>query len=140
MKLKISTAQKIIITVLVLGCSVLGFMIKLPAMFRHHDREMHAAFYFLAAAFFTLLFAGRNFWIHLFILATLAVFGAGIEYAQEYSNRLVRHRIHGRFDPEDVKYNIIGLMAFSAIWVTYLLGAWLVRAQQPDKNPVGEKL
>ena len=65
MNLKISTAQKVIITILVLACSVVGFMIKLPAMFRHHDLEMHAAFYFTAAAFFTLLFAGKNFWIHL---------------------------------------------------------------------------
>jgi hypothetical protein len=130
MKLKINTAQKIIITLVVLACSVYGFMIKLPAIFRHHDQEMHAAFYFLAAAFFTLLFAGRNFWIHLFILANLAAFGACIEYAQEFSNRLVRHPFHGRYDPEDVKYNIMGLLAFSGIWVIYLLGAWLLKSQQ----------
>lgn len=129
MKLKITTAQKIIITLLVLACSVAGFMLKLPVMFRHHDKEMHAAFYFVAAAFFTLLFAGKNFWIHGFIVAALAAFGVVIEYAQEYSNSLVRHRIHGRFDPEDVKYNVMGLLAFSAIWVAYLLGAWLFRAQ-----------
>ena len=128
MNLKLTTAQKTIITILVLACSIAGFMIKLPAMFRKHDLEMHAAFYFMAAAFFTLLFAGRNFWIHGFIIAALAAFGVGIEYAQEYSNSLVRHRIHGRFDPEDVKYNIMGLLAFSAIWVAYLLGAWLFRA------------
>ena len=140
MKLKLTTAQKVIITLLVLACSVAGFMIKLPAMFRHHDLEMHAAFYFTAAAFFTLLFAGRNFWIHLFILVVLAAFGAGIEYAQEYSNQLVHRRIHGRFDPEDVKYNIMGLLAFSANWVTYLLGAWLVRSPQPGKKTVEEKL
>jgi hypothetical protein len=140
MKLKISTAQKIVITVLVMGCSVAGFMVKLPAMFRHYDREMHAAFYFMAAAFFTLLFAGKNFWIHLFIVAALAVFGVGIEYAQAYSNRLVRHPFHGRFDPEDVKYNIMGLLAFSAIWIMYLLGAWLLPAQHPAKNSVEEKL
>lgn len=64
MKFKISTTQKIIITVLVLGCSLVGFMVKLPAMFRHNDREMHASFYFIAAAFFTLLYAGKNLWIH----------------------------------------------------------------------------
>ena len=130
MKLKISTAQKIVITVLVFGCSVVGFMVKLPAMFRHQDRQMHAAFYFVAAAFFTLLYAGRNFRIHLLVLAALAAFGVGIEYAQEYSNRLVRHPFHGRFDPVDVKYNIMGLLAFSAVWILYLLASWLVRAQQ----------
>lgn len=126
MKLRLSTAQKILITLFVLGCSVVGFMLKLPAMFRHHDQEMHAAFYFVAAAFFTLLFAGRNFWLHVFILVALAAFGVAIEYAQEYSNRLVRHPFHGRFDPEDVKYNIMGLLAFSGIWVIYLLGIWLL--------------
>ena len=133
MKLKISTAQKIIITLLVIGCSVVGFMVKLPAMFRHHDKLMHAAFYFMAAAFFTLLFAGRNFWLHLFILAALAAFGVGIEYAQEFSNHLVRHPFHGRFDPEDVKYNIMGLLVFSAIWVLYLAGEWLLSAK--DRKP-----
>ncbi len=131
MNLKITTSQKVIITILVLACSVVGFMLKLPRIFRNHDLEMHAAFYFIAAAFFTLLLAGKNFWIHLFILAVLAAFGVGIEYAQEYSNSLLRHRIHGRFDPEDVKYNIMGLLVFSAIWITYLLGAWLVRAARP---------
>lgn len=129
MKLKITTTQKVIITILVLGCSVVGFMVKLPAMFRHHDREMHAAFYFMAAAFFTLLFAGRNFWIFIFIIAALAAFGVCIEYAQEYSNRLVLHPFHGRFDPEDVKYNIMGLLAFSAIWVLYMPGAWMFAAR-----------
>jgi hypothetical protein len=74
----------------------------------------------------------ENFWIHLFILVALAIFGVGIEYAQEYSNHLVRHPFHGRFDPEDVKYNIKGLLAFSVVWVLYLLFAWLFRA--PQKN------
>ena len=134
MKLKISTAQKIIITVLVLAFTVTGFMVKLPGMFRHYDRQMHAAFYFMAAAFFTLLFAGRNLWIHLFILGLLAAFGVVIEYAQEYSNHLVRHPFHGRFDPEDVKYNIMGLLAFSAIWVLYLLGRWLFTSHPHSTN------
>jgi hypothetical protein len=134
MKLKITTAQKVIITILVLACSVAGFMIRLPGVFRNYDRQLHAAYYFLAAAFFTLLYAGRNFRIHLLILAALAAFGLGIEYAQEYSNHLLHRRIHGRFDPEDVRYNIMGLAAFSAIWMLYLLGAWLFRAQQKGRE------
>ena len=134
MKLKISTAQKIIITVLVLACTVTGFMLKLPGMFRHYDKQMHAGFYFMAAAFFTLLFAGKNLWIHLFILGVLAAFGVAIEYAQEFSNHLVRHPFHGRFDPEDVKYNIMGLLAFSGIWILYLLGAWMFRTQQVSRG------
>jgi len=140
MKLKISTAQKIMITVLVLGCSVVGFMVKLPAMFRHQDRQMHAAFYFVAAAFFTLLLAGRNLWIHLLIIGALAGFGVCIEYAQQYSNRFFRHPFHGRFDPVDVKYNIMGLLAFSAIWLLYLLLAWLFRAQQVNHGNDGTNM
>jgi hypothetical protein len=138
MKLKLTTTQKIFITILVMGCSLVGFMIRLPGVFRNHDRQMHAAFYFIAAAFFTLLYAGRNFWIHIVVLVLLATFGIGIEYAQEYSNHLLHKRIHGRFDPEDVKYNIMGLLAFSAVWVLYLLGAWLFKTQKVntgnDKN------
>ena len=135
MKLKLTTAQKIVITILVMAISVAGFMIRLPGVFRHHDREMHAAYYFIAAAFFTLLFAGKNFWIHLLIIAMLAAFGMAIEYAQEYSNQLVHRRIHGRFDPEDVKYNIMGLIAFSSIWILYLLGALMFRpAEQPSNE------
>lgn len=133
MNLKLTTLQKIIITILVLCCSVAGFMIKLPGMFRHQDREMHAAYYFLAAAFFTLLFAGRSFWKHLLIGAALAAFGVCIEYAQEYSNKLLRRRIHGRFDPEDIKYNVMGLLAFSAIWILFLAGTWLLKNRQIPK-------
>jgi len=127
MNIKLTTAQKIVITILVMAISIAGFMIRLPGVFRNHDREMHEAYYFIAAAFFTLLFAGKNFWIHLLIIAILAAFGMAIEYAQEYSNQLVHRRIHGSFDPEDVKYNVMGLLAFSSIWVLYLLGALVFR-------------
>lgn len=128
MNLKLTTTQKAIITILVLACSVAGFMIRLPGVFHNHDREMHAAYYFTASAFFTLLYAGKNFWKHLFVVAALAAFGVCIEYAQEYSNQLVHRRIHGRFDPEDVKYNIMGLLAFSCIWILYLLCSRLFRS------------
>jgi hypothetical protein len=40
-----------------------------------------------------------------------------IEYAQAYSNRFFRKRIHGRFDPEDLEWNLKGLIAFSVLWV-----------------------
>ena len=43
----------------------------------------------------------------------LALFGFIIEFAQEFSNkisiRIIGKAIHGRFDVEDVKYNIIGV-------------------------------
>ena len=121
MKYTITFSQKILISLFLMTCSVAGFMVKLPGVFQHHDRALHAMYYFGAAAFFTLLFAGKNFWIHLFILIALALFGVGIEYAQQFSNSLVRHPFHGRYDPEDVKYNIIGLAGFSACWIFYLL-------------------
>ena len=52
----------------------------------------------------------------------LYLFGITIEFAQEYSNSLFHSRIHGRYDPEDVKYNLKGLIAFSVIWICYIIG------------------
>ncbi len=92
-------------------------MLKLPSAFRHIDKEMHAAFYFLAAAFLNILFAGTSFARHVAIFVALLLFGAGIEWAQSYSNRFFRNRIHGRFDPEDIQWNLTGLLAFSALWL-----------------------
>jgi hypothetical protein len=40
-----------------------------------------------------------------------------IEFAQAYSNKFFRKRIHGRFDPEDVQWNLKGLIAFSMVWI-----------------------
>jgi N-acetylglutamate synthase-like GNAT family acetyltransferase len=127
MKLKITNTHKIFITLLLLAVAVCGFMIRLPEMFRHHDRQLHAAFYFVAAAFFTLLLAKRNIWAHLLIVASLAIFGIVIEHAQEYSNSFLHKQIHGRYDPEDVKYNLMGLAAFSAVWLPYLLAAFVLK-------------
>lgn len=92
-------------------------MLKLPSVFRHHDKTLHAAFYFLAAAFLNILFAGRNFLKHGIIFIGLYLFGMGIEYGQAYSNRFFRSPIHGRFDPEDIEWNVKGLLAFSLVWV-----------------------
>ncbi len=113
--------------VLVLGwllVSVAGFMAKLPRGFRHYDKELHAAFYFMAAAFLNILFTNGKFTRHILIFGLLYLFSISIEYAQEYSNKLLHKRIHGRFDPEDVKYNLRGLIAFSILWMPY----WLVRS------------
>jgi hypothetical protein len=110
--------------VLVIGwliVSVLGFMIKLPRTFRHYDKELHAAFYFLAAGFLNILFTNGKFTRHILIFALLYLFSVSIEWAQEYSNKLLRKRIHGRFDPEDLKYNLRGLIAFSLLWIPYRL-------------------
>ncbi len=100
--------------------SIVGFMVKLPTSFRHFDKELHAVFYFIAAAFLNKLFANKNLLGHLLIFGGLNLFGLSIEYAQEYSNKVFHTRIHGRFDPEDVQYNLKGLIAFSILWIIYV--------------------
>jgi hypothetical protein len=96
-------------------------MVKLPSAFRHFDKELHAAFYFIAAGFLNILFTNGKFTRHILIFVALYIFSISIEYAQEYSNRFFHVRIHGRYDPEDVKYNLRGLIAFSLLWILYTL-------------------
>lgn len=121
MQLPLSTPVKIILSLLAIIAAVIGFMVKLPSGFRHHDKFLHAAFYFLAACFFNLLFGKGKLLPHLLIFALLFGFGISIEYAQEYSNTLLHQRIHGRFDPEDVQWNLKGLVAFSLLWVPLIM-------------------
>jgi hypothetical protein len=100
--------QRIIVVLTLL--SIFGFMLKLPRVFHHYDKELHTAFYFSAYLFFSFLFPKK--WFLVFIL--LLLFGIGIELFQDFSNkislRLVGRRIHGRFDPEDVLANFYGLV------------------------------
>lgn len=131
MKRNLRTTTKIVIAVVCFGIAVVGFMLKLPSMFRGMDKEMHAAFYFLAAAFLNILFAKRNFIIHAFIFVFLYLFGYGIELAQEYSNKFFHKRIHGRFDPEDVASNLQGLLYFSAIWICVTVLSFVFRPGKP---------
>ncbi|MDB5279165.1 MAG: hypothetical protein JWR61_4120 [Ferruginibacter sp.] len=121
MKLPINNWIKILLVTAFLAASVIGFMVKLPSGFRHIDKELHAAFYFLAAAFLNVLFAGRKVTLHVLIFIFLFLFGIGVEYAQEYSNKLLHVKIHGRFDPEDVQSNLKGLIAFSIVWLVYIV-------------------
>lgn len=121
MVIKLNNWVKFLLVFVCLVVSVVGFMIKLPSVFRGHDKELHAAFYFLAAAFLNILFTKGRFTIHILIFAILYFFSVSIEYAQEYSNKLLRKRIHGRYDPEDVKQNLKGLIAYSVLWITYRL-------------------
>jgi len=51
------------------------------------------------------------------IFISLYVFGAAIEYAQEYSNRYFHKKIHGRYDIEDIQANLKGLVLFSFLWI-----------------------
>ena len=116
-KLGLTTWQKVLVVFICFAIAVYGFMLKLPSGFRHIDKELHALFYFLAAALLNILFAGTKLIRHAVIFITLYLFGASIEYAQEYSNRFFRRRIHGRFDPEDLQWNLKGLIAFSMLWL-----------------------
>ena len=125
MKMQLTTAQKLFITALAFAAAIVGFMVKLPAVFRHHDKEMHALFYFLAAAFLNILFAKRKLLLHIVIFALLYFFGVAIEYAQEYSNHYFHTTIHGRYDKEDVLWNTRGLIAFSIVWLIYAVAALL---------------
>ncbi|HPG09955.1 MAG TPA: hypothetical protein PLU37_00385 [Chitinophagaceae bacterium] len=121
MKLNLSISAKIFLTIIFFAASVFGFMLKLPSAFRGHDKELHALFYFLAAAFLNILFSNNKLVWHILIFAGLYLFSVSIEHAQEYSNRFFHKRIHGRYDPEDVKYNLKGLITFSAIWFSYIV-------------------
>jgi general stress protein CsbA len=121
MSLKFNNWVKVFLVFICLIASVVGFMIKLPRGFRHFDKELHAAFYFLAAAFLNVLFTNGKITRHILIFVILYLFSISIEYAQEYSNKFFRVRIHGRFDPEDLKYNLRGLIAYSLLWISYRL-------------------
>ncbi|MEO7486863.1 MAG: hypothetical protein ABIU77_07165 [Ferruginibacter sp.] len=121
MKLPLNNWAKILLVAVFFGAAIIGFMVKLPSGFRHIDKELHAAFYFLAAAFLNVLFAGKKIAWHVLIFIMLFLFGLAVEYAQEYSNKLFHVRIHGRFDPEDVQSNLKGLVAFSICWFVYVV-------------------
>jgi hypothetical protein len=131
--MKPSNPIKILLILFCLGVSVTGFMIKLPAGFRHYDKELHTAFYFCAAAFLNVLFANRNIIRHAVIFFVLYIFGVAIEYAQEYSNTLLHKRIHGRYDPEDVLSNVKGLVAFSILWIVVVSVMYLYH-REPNKK------
>lgn len=121
MKLNLTAGQKFLIVFVCFAAAIVGFMLKLPSGFRHIDKELHAAFYFLAAAFLNVLLAGTNLIRHVIIFIALYFFGMAIEWAQAYSNKFFRSRIHGRFDPEDLESNLNGLIAFSLLWLVSTL-------------------
>ena len=92
-------------------CSVIGFMVKLPRVFYHHDTILHAVFYFFATITIALMYPKK--WVMVSICLTL--FGFAIEHAQAFSNkiskRLIGKVIHGDVDYTDIKYNLIGLLS-----------------------------
>ena len=131
--MKLSNGTKIFLTIVFFAASIIGFMVKLPSGFRHSDKTLHAAYYFIAAAFLNFLFSNKNIWIHLLIFGLLYLFGISMEHAQSYSNKFFHTRIHGRFDPEDVKYNLRGLTAFSILWIA-VVGFLFVYQKATNKD------
>jgi hypothetical protein len=119
MKINLTVWQRVLVVFACFAVAIVGFMIKLPSGFRHIDKELHAAFYFLAAALLNVLFANTRLVRHVIIFVALYLFGLAIEYGQAYSNRFFRTRIHGRFDPEDVQWNLNGLITFSLLWLLW---------------------
>lgn len=107
------TTHKRYLTSILFLVSIVGFMFKLPVVFRHHDKELHFLFYFFAAAFFNFLFRKK----HLLIFFGLLGFSIFIELFQSFSNRFYSKRIHGDFDSQDVYANLSGLILFSIVWI-----------------------
>lgn len=116
MKINFTIWQKVFVSFACFAVAVVGFMVKLPSAFRHIDKELHATFYFFAAAFLNVLFANTKLVRHVIIFIALYLFGMAIEYGQAYCNQFFHTRIHGRFDPEDIQWNLKGLIAFSLLW------------------------
>lgn len=121
MKLQLTIRTKILLICTCFTLSVLGFMVKLPTSFRYFDKELHSLFYFMAASFLNILLTNRKIVGHSLIFGSLFLFGVSIEYAQGYSNKILHKRIHGRFDPQDIQSNLIGLIAFSILWIIYVV-------------------
>lgn len=138
MKIRLSFWHKLLLAFAVFAVAIVGFMVKLPGTFRHIDKEMHILFYFLAAAFLNILFAKRNFFVHLLIQGMLYAFGVAIEYAQQYSNTYLNKRIHGNADPEDIHANLQGLIAFSVLWLFYLVVVFVYK-RMAVKEPVSNE-
>lgn len=134
MNIPLKTWQKIVLTLFCFGIAIIGFILKLPAAFRGYDKELHAAFYFFAAAFLNILFAKRNLLVHAIIFGCLYLFGMAIEHGQVLSKKLW-HIPHGRYDPEDVQGNLRGLLLFSVVWII-IAGISFISGNKKKDNPV----
>lgn len=118
--MKLTDWTKFILICICFTLSIFGFMVKLPAIFRHFDKELHSAFYFIASAFLNIIFVYKKLLRHILIFTILFLFGIAIELAQGFSNKFFHKRIHGRFDPQDIQSNLKGLIAFSILWIIFL--------------------
>jgi hypothetical protein len=134
MKINLTVWQKVLIVFVCFAIAIAGFMLKLPIPFRKIDKELHATFYFVAAALLNVLFAGTRLVRHAVIFISLYLFGMAIEFAQAYSNKFFSKRIHGRFDPEDVEWNLKGLITFSVLWVLCTVVIVIFRRAKSEKQ------
>lgn len=114
--------------IILITLSIAGFMVKLPSVFAGLDKELHFAFYFFASAFLSVILVKRSSLTYLACILLLFSFGVFIECAQEISNDIIGKRIHGKFDPEDIKYNTFGIFSYLFLWAHYKLlnkiGEW----------------
>lgn len=124
------TSYKIIIVFICLVCSLIGFLVKIPVPLRGHDKLEHAAFYFLAAAFFHILFRKGL----ILILVILALFGVLIEYLQQVANKVMHSRIHGRFDVEDIQANLKGLALYAALALLIFAFRYISKSVQEKED------
>ena len=113
----IKTTKKLLIIFILSILSFAGFMLKLPRVFSHYDKELHFLFYFFAALTLNYLIDKKTILKHILIAYVLFMCGLFIEVAQEFSNHFFERRIHGNFDIEDIIYNFRGLLTFSIIWI-----------------------
>ncbi|MCF8417113.1 MAG: hypothetical protein K9G40_12775 [Crocinitomicaceae bacterium] len=129
------TKSEIGLIITLLTLSFIGFIIKLPSVFRHHDSELHFLFYLLTAIFFYFIFGKNRMSNHIVIFFLLLIFGIGIEVMQELSNHLLPKKIHGKFDPKDVFYNLLGLIAATLFWgVSLLVKKMINTIENENKN------
>jgi VanZ family protein len=113
--------MKKLLVLLFILVSIVGFMMKLPSVFRDYDKELHLLFYLATAVSLSILFAYRNYFYHVMTLIGLFCFGVFIEYCQEVSNSFVGKKIHGNFDIEDVIFNTLGLFIAFFIWTSFVV-------------------
>jgi hypothetical protein len=132
MELKFTLSQKLILTFFCFSLAIVGFMLKLPNVFRHHDKELHSMFFFSAALFLNVLFVKRQ----LIIFFSLLLFGVAIEFAQGYSKIICPKLKHGNFDKEDIYSNLKGLILFSLIWIFFSSLNYLLKKSK-TKNHIG---
>jgi hypothetical protein len=129
------TKSEIGLIMTLITLSFIGFIIKLPSVFRHHDSELHFLFYLLTAIFFYFIFGKNRMSNHIVIFFLLLIFGIGIEVMQELSNHLLPKKIHGKFDPKDVFYNLLGLIAATLFWgVSLLVKNMINTIENENKN------